>query len=57
MKKLQKRFKERRNTVGKYNQTCSCYCNAPFCSAIWKDRNDIEAKNNFQSKYDKAVYN
>lgn len=56
MKKLQKRFSKRNNTVAKYNNTCSCYCNAPYCSGLWKDQNDADSKRNFSSNYERDVY-
>ena len=44
MKKLEKKFGKKRNTIEAYSCLCQCYAVCHFCDGYWKSQHDNDAK-------------
>lgn len=43
MKKLEKRFNQKRNTVEAYRHACSCTCYCHYCAAYYESQYDADS--------------
>ena len=46
MKKLEKKFGKKRNTIEAYSCLCQCYAVCHFCAGYWQSQHDNDLKKN-----------